>query len=70
MSEYIMECKTVQTGVFKTLVEALKDILTDINIEFHKGNSESPNDDEKGYIKMARGKDLCGISQSVVYPKF
>lgn len=25
---------------------------------------------EKGYIKMARGKDLCGISQSVVYPKF
>ncbi len=52
MSEYIMECKTVQTGVFKTLVEALKDILTDINIEFHKGNSESPNDDEKGYIKI------------------
>ena len=26
MSEYIMECKTVQTGVFKTLVEALKDM--------------------------------------------
>ena len=50
MSEYLMECKTVQTGVFKTLVEALKDILTDINIEFHKGNSESPNDDEKGYL--------------------
>ena len=25
---------------------------------------------DKGYIKMARGKDLCGLSQSVVYPKF
>jgi C1A family cysteine protease len=24
---------------------------------------------EYGYVKMARGKDLCGISQSVVYPK-
>lgn len=25
---------------------------------------------ENGYIKMARGKNLCGISQSVVYPIF
>ena len=29
-----MELKTVQTGAFKTLTEALKEILTDANIEF------------------------------------
>ena len=29
-----MELKTVQTGAFKTLSEALKEILTDANIEF------------------------------------
>ncbi len=29
-----MELKTVQTGAFKTLTEALKEILTDTNIEF------------------------------------
>ena len=29
-----MELKTVQTGSFKTLIEALKEILTDANIEF------------------------------------
>lgn len=29
-----MELKTVQTGAFKTLIEALKEILTDANIEF------------------------------------
>ena len=34
MSEKIMELKTVQTGAFKTLTEALKEILTDANIEF------------------------------------
>jgi len=34
MSERIMELKTVQTGAFKTLIEALKEILTDANIEF------------------------------------
>ena len=34
MSEKIVELKTVQTGAFKTLTEALKEILTDANIEF------------------------------------
>ena len=34
MSEKVMELKTVQTGAFKTLIEALKEILTDANIEF------------------------------------
>jgi proliferating cell nuclear antigen len=34
MSEKIMELKTVQTGAFKTLIEAMKEILTDANIEF------------------------------------
>ena len=31
---YILELKTVQTGVIKVLIEALKEILTDTNIEF------------------------------------
>ena len=30
----ILELKTVQTGAFKTMTEALKEILTDANIEF------------------------------------
>ena len=34
MSEKIMELKTVQSGAFKTMTEALKEILTDANIEF------------------------------------
>ena len=34
MSNKIMELKTVQTSAFKTLTEALKEILTDANIEF------------------------------------
>ena len=33
-NDKIMELKTVQTGPFKTLIEALKEILTDANIEF------------------------------------
>ena len=31
---YILELKTVQSGAFKTLVEALKEILNDVNFEF------------------------------------
>ena len=34
MSDKVLELKTVQTGAFKTLIEALKEILTDANIEF------------------------------------
>ena len=34
MSEKLLEIKTVQTSAFKTLAEALKEILTDANIEF------------------------------------
>jgi proliferating cell nuclear antigen len=37
MSDKIMELKTVQTGAFKTLIEAMKEILTDANIEFTDG---------------------------------
>lgn len=44
----IFELRTVQTNVFKTLIEALKEILTDGNIEFHPGSS----DDDKGSIKI------------------
>jgi proliferating cell nuclear antigen len=38
MGEKIMELKTVQTGAFKTMTEALKEILTDANIEFTDGS--------------------------------
>eukprot|EP00798_Chlamydomonas_sp_ICE-L_P019578 gene19578-biopygen28414 len=34
MSKMVFELKTVQTGVFKTLNEALKELLTDTVIEF------------------------------------
>lgn len=33
-------------------------------------NSWSADWGDKGYIKMARGKNLCGIKESVVYPVF
>ncbi len=33
-NEYLIEIKTVQTPVFRTLSEALKEILTDVNIIF------------------------------------
>ena len=34
MSRKVLELKTVQTGVFNTLIEALKELLTDTVIEF------------------------------------
>lgn len=51
-SENIMELKTIQTNVFKTLVEALKDILTDVNFEFNEGDSNNEDDKKKGSIKI------------------
>jgi proliferating cell nuclear antigen len=36
MPRKIFELKTVQTGVFKTLIEALKELLTDTVIEFDR----------------------------------
>ena len=33
-SENILEVKTVQSGAFRILIEALKEILTDANLEF------------------------------------
>ena len=33
-SNYIFEIKTVQSSPFRSLIEALKEILTDANIEF------------------------------------
>ena len=34
MDEYLLEIKTVQVSAFRTLIEALKEILTDANFEF------------------------------------
>jgi hypothetical protein len=47
-----MELKTVQTSVFKQLIEALKDILTDVNFEFNKGHCDAENDSDKGSVKI------------------
>ena len=33
-SPYILEIKTVQSAAFRILIEALKEILTDANMEF------------------------------------
>ena len=33
-SEFLLEIKTVQVSAFRTLIEALKEILTDANFEF------------------------------------
>lgn len=48
----VFELKTVQTSVFKTLIEALKEILTDANIEFHPGTSGADDDNARGSIKI------------------
>jgi proliferating cell nuclear antigen len=50
--DYILELKTVQTNVFKTLTEALKEILTEANFEFFVGDSKNENDEKKGYVKV------------------
>ena len=33
-NKYLLEVKTVQSSAFRILVEALKEILTDANLEF------------------------------------
>ena len=43
--DYIVNIKTVQSGAFRVLVEALKEILTDTNIIF----------DERHYYKPVPG---------------
>jgi proliferating cell nuclear antigen len=46
------EATTVQTHIFKTLIEALKEILTEANIELSQGNRDDPDDAKKGTIKI------------------
>ncbi len=36
MSNLVLEVKTIQVNPFKTLIESLKDILADVNIEFNE----------------------------------
>ena len=48
---YILELKTVQSGAFRILVEALKEILNDVNFEFtpyYIDNDNSENNDNSG----------------------
>jgi proliferating cell nuclear antigen len=48
----VFELKTIQTSVIKTLVDALKEILTDANIEFHPGDSNAADENARGFIKI------------------
>ena len=36
MSEYTVYFKTVQSSAIRTLIEALKEVLNDVNITFHE----------------------------------
>ena len=36
MSEYTVYFKTVQSSAIRTLVEALKEVLNDVNMTFHE----------------------------------
>ena len=40
----ILEVVTIQSGAFKTLIESLKEILSDVNIEFRKKEVKKKND--------------------------
>ena len=48
----IFEFKTVQTGPIKTLFEALKDILEDVNIEIRAPSKEKENGEEIGGVRI------------------
>jgi proliferating cell nuclear antigen len=48
----VFELKTIQTSVIKTMIDALKEILTDANIEFHPGDSNAEDENARGSIKI------------------
>lgn len=48
-SKYIFYLKTIQSSQFRILVEALKEILTDANLEFFPENKE---DEKEGGVKL------------------
>ncbi len=50
MSNLILEVKTIQVNPFKTLIESLKDILTDVNIEFNEEGMKILNMDSSQTI--------------------
>ena len=41
---YILELKTVQSSAIRVLIEALKEILTDVNIMFDENGNLSPDE--------------------------
>jgi proliferating cell nuclear antigen len=57
----ILEVKTVQSGAFRILVEALKEILTDVNIDFTK-KVETVND--KGEVDVEGGMGIIAMNSS------
>ena len=60
MDEHTIKITTVQTGAFKTLIEALKDILIDCNIEFiPDGEGESEN--KMGSMKILAVNNQAGM---------
>lgn len=57
----ILEVKTVQTGAFRILTEALKEILTDVNIDF-TAKEEKVND--AGEIETSGGMGIIAMNSS------
>ena len=57
---YIMEAKTIQANAFKTLIEALKEILNDANLEFDEYGIKIKAMDSSHtvlvYLKLESGK--------------
>ena len=51
---YILELKTVQSSAIRVLIEALKEILTDVNIIFDETGIHHANSINNGYRSILR----------------
>lgn len=51
-SQNVFELKTIQTSVIKTMIDALKEILTDANLELNPGDSNAEDESQRGSIKI------------------
>lgn len=60
MSDSLIQITTVQTSAFKTLIEALKDILIDCNLEFIP-EGDGDGEDKTGSIKILAVNNQAGM---------
>jgi proliferating cell nuclear antigen PCNA len=56
----ILEVKTIQSRAFQILIESLKDILTDVNIEFSRREVVTENGEEK--VKNKGGMKIIAMN--------